>query len=150
MSETNPYRIFVTHLWAEDEDYLRVFEFLEDVPNFFYRNVANPDAPPAANAEGARELLRAQIGQTEVVIALAAQYTRDAAALQFQLVLAAATKKRIILMRPFGSNQVLPKALTQHAQEILDWDKRALVAAIRRLTRGEGGPQWDTVEFKLY
>ena len=147
MSQQNPYRIFVTHDWVEDEDYLRVFEFLEGAPNFYYQNVANPTAPAQANAAEARELLRAQIRQCEVVVALASQHATAASALEFQLVFAQVCKKSIVLLRAFGSNQTLPISLTQHAKEILDWDERGLVAAIKRLARGEGGPRWDTVEF---
>jgi hypothetical protein len=29
MSQANPLRIFVTHLWETTDDYLRVFEYLE-------------------------------------------------------------------------------------------------------------------------
>ncbi len=149
MSQQNPYRIFVTHDWSEDEDYLRVFEFLEDVQNFYYRNVANPTVQVAANSDAARELLRGQIRPCEVVIALASQYGRQGNSLEFQLQFAQSSKRPVILLRAFGSSAALPKALTQNAQEILEWDERAMVAAIKRHARGEGGPQWDTVEFTV-
>jgi len=34
VSEDNPIRLFVSHLFEEDVDYLRVFEFLESVDRF--------------------------------------------------------------------------------------------------------------------
>lgn len=147
MPQENPYRIFVTHAWQEDEDYLRVFEFLEESPQFFYRNVANPSLSPPANTEHEREALRAQIGQCEVVLALAGQYARHAATLDFELVFARAIKRPVILMRSFGVREPLPRTLTEQVLEILDWDGRAMVAAIKRHSRGEGGPAWDVVEF---
>ena len=43
MSQANPIRLFVTHAWEPDDDYLRVFEYLESARNFFYRNFSAPD-----------------------------------------------------------------------------------------------------------
>ena len=48
MSEKNPIRIYVTHAFASHPDYHRVFEYLEALPNFFYRNCSVPDHPPAS------------------------------------------------------------------------------------------------------
>ena len=42
MSQANPIRLFVTHIWEDSDDYLRVFEYLESARNFFYRNTARP------------------------------------------------------------------------------------------------------------
>ena len=47
MSEKNPIRVFVTHTFAESDDYMRVFEFLESVDRFFYINVAKPENVPS-------------------------------------------------------------------------------------------------------
>ena len=46
MSESNPIRLFVSHLYAPDEAYFRMFEYLESAINFFYKNCATPDKPP--------------------------------------------------------------------------------------------------------
>jgi len=46
VSQKNPVRLFVAHIWAEDEDYHRIFEYLESSSNFFYLNTsgAGPQA----------------------------------------------------------------------------------------------------------
>ena len=41
VSQNNPIRVFVSHLYAPDDEYLRVFEYLESAPNFFYTNLDN-------------------------------------------------------------------------------------------------------------
>ena len=38
MTDNNPIDLFVSHLFDEDADYLRVFEFLESVDRFYYIN----------------------------------------------------------------------------------------------------------------
>ena len=66
MTETNPIRLFVTHLYAPDEAYFRVFEYLESQPNFFYRNLAAPDKPPRSREkEAIREDLRRQMADAD-------------------------------------------------------------------------------------
>ena len=58
MSQANPIRLFVTHSWETSDDYLRVFEYLESAPNFFYRNYSTPDKRPGGDKEALREDLR--------------------------------------------------------------------------------------------
>jgi hypothetical protein len=53
-------------------------------------------------------------------------------------------------LKPCGGSQLaLPKTITDLADEIVDWDERALVDALRRQARHEDTTRWDTIEFKL-
>ncbi|MCW5570137.1 MAG: hypothetical protein KIT78_03485, partial [Steroidobacteraceae bacterium] len=70
MSQADPIRVFVSHAWEADDDYLRVFEYLESARNFFYRNTSTPDRVPGGDKEVLREDLRRQIKEAEVVILL--------------------------------------------------------------------------------
>jgi hypothetical protein len=149
MSQANPLRLFVTHVWEEDDDYLRVFEYLESARNFFYRNSSNRENRPVGDKETLKEELRRQITPAEAVIALASLYDRHQDMLTFQLLYAQANNKPVILMKPFGGLKPVAKPLVEHASEIVDWDERALVDAIRRQARHEDTTRWDTIEFKL-
>jgi hypothetical protein len=149
MSQANPLRIFVTHLWESSDDYLRVFEYLESARNFFYRNYSTPDHAPVGDKEKLKEDLRKQIGPVEAVIALSSLYERDKDLVTFQLLYAEANNIPIILMKPFGDARPPHKVLTEHASEIIDWDERALVDAVRKHARHEDTTRWDTIEFKL-
>ena len=149
MSQANPIRLFVTHMWAENDDYFRVFEYLESSKNFFYRNYSTPDHPPAGDKEAQREDLRRQIAPVEAIVALPSLLKTQKDMFTFQLLVAQASQKPVILMKPFGSQEALPKAITDLADEIVDWDERALVDAIRRQARHEDTTRWDTIEFKL-
>lgn len=149
MSEQNPFRIFVTHGWEEAEDYLRVFEFLEGTPNFYYRNLSAPDARPGGDRESEREEWRTQIKPAEVVIALASLARAHPDALHFQMLYAQTCRKPVILMPLFGAVGTLPKSYGELATETSAWDARELSQAVRRLARGENTARWDVVEFKL-
>jgi|SRR2546421_3630832 len=150
MSQANPVRIFVTHVWEHSDDYLRVFEYLESARNFFYRNSGTPDRRPAGqDKETLREDLRRQIAAAEAIVGLSSLFDRHQDLLTFQLLYAQASDKPVVLMKPFGSHKEVPKALLDLANEVVDWDERALVDAIRRQARHEDTTRWDTIEFKL-
>ena len=136
MSQANPVRIFVTHVWEHSDDYLRVFEYLESARNFFYRNSGTPDRRPAGqDKETLREDLRRQIAAAEAIVGLSSLFDRHQDLLTFQLLYAQASDKPVVLMKPFGSHKEVPKALLDLANEVVDWDERALVDAIRRQAR---------------
>jgi len=149
MSQSNPVRLFVTHMWEDSDDYLRVFEYLESARNFFYRNFSTPDQRPAGDKEVLREDLRRQITPVEVVIGLSNLFETHQDLLTFQLLYAQASNKPVVLMKPFGSHKPIPKAIAELANELVDWDERALVDALRRQARHEDTSRFDVIEFKL-
>ena len=149
MSQNNPIRLFVTHAWEASDEYLRIFEYLESARNFFYKNSSAPDKTPTGGKEADREELRRQIAPAECVIALPGLYREQSDLMLFQMTFAKASDKPVILMRPFGANAVLPNAITSLADQIVEWDGRALVDAIKAQARHEDSQRWDTIEFKL-
>ena len=46
VTQKNPIRLFVCHVWTDNDDYQRIFEYLESAANFFYRNTSTPDKKP--------------------------------------------------------------------------------------------------------
>jgi hypothetical protein len=150
MSQENPIRLFVSHLYAPDDEYFRVFEYLESAVNFFYANLSAPDKPPRRlDRESLKEGLRGQMADAEVVILLASLYQRDAVLIEFQAIYAKACDKPLIVMEPFGTGQPVPAKLRDLADEVLPWNEREMSDAIRRQARHEETTRWDTIEFKL-
>ena len=149
MSQRDPIRVYVTHLWEESDDYLRVFEYLESARNFFYRNLGKPGARPSGDKEQQKEVFRGQIRDSEVVLALASLYAADREMTTFQLLYAKACDKPVVMMKIFGKDAPLPKEIADLADTVVEWDERALVDAIRREARHEDTTRWDVVEFKL-
>ena len=150
MSQRDPIRVYTTHAWELSDDYLRVYEFLESARNFYYRNCSSPEQRPVdTSTEGQREELRTQMQAAEVVVALASLYGTHRDLLVFQLHFAKAGNKPVILLPGFGSEQVIPRAVTELADVQVGWDERALVDAIRLQARHEETTRWDTIEFKI-
>ena len=150
MSKTNPIKLFVAHAWEDDEDYFRVFEYLESDTNFYYQNYSTPDRRPASgDKEALREDLRKQIAPVEVVIVPSGLARKHGDLILFQMNYAKASDKPVIMLQPYGTQMQIPKALSHLADELIEWDKRTLVDAIRKQARHEDTQRWDTIEFKL-
>jgi len=146
MSEDNPIKLYVSHVWQPDDDYQRVFEYLESARNFFYQNCSDPNTEPGSDKEAMRSSLRSQMEKAEIAIFLASLFATHPSWVEFQISAALAMKKPIIVMHPFGGVGV-PDELSSKADEIVDWDPRALEDAIRRCARHEETQRWDTIEW---
>ncbi|MDZ7643635.1 MAG: hypothetical protein U5K76_05000 [Woeseiaceae bacterium] len=148
MSESNPIRVFVSHLFAEDPDYLRVFEFLESVDRFFYFNTSKPENMPASGGlESMKDELIEQIKAAEAVVVLASHYDSNEELVRYQLDVAEANEKPVIVVRPFGGVSDTNPKLVERAHEHLDWNEREIVDAIRRQARLEDTTRWDVIDF---
>lgn len=147
MSDSDPFRLFATHLWVKDDDYLRLFEYLNDVENFFYVNLSDPDdRPPSMSVEHVQTGFNKQMKDAEVVIALSSQYVTDANMLQYQLDLARALSKPVVAVEPFGPTSVL-KPVKDRAAEVVPWYNRSIVDAIRHHGRGDLTSRYEVIDF---
>jgi hypothetical protein len=149
VTQKNPVRLFVCHVYRPDEDYHRVFEYLESASNFFYRNTSTPDQRPQGDREVLREDLRKQIHEAEVVILTASLYRRNIDWIEFQLHCAKAFDKPIVILEPFAGQDTIAPAIQELADEVVPWDQRQLVDAVKRQARHEETTRFDVIEFKL-
>lgn len=149
MSDASPIRVFVSHLFEKHPDYLRVFEYLESRERFLYLNVSNPDHMPGGGKEGLKDELRNQIRTSEVMVLPVSIYELNRDLVTFQMDCAGAFNKPIIGVKSFGDTVVIQKIILERAADVVEWNARSLVDAIRHHGRHENTAHWDTVEFKL-
>jgi len=146
---SSPIRLFVTHAWVENDDYVRVFEYLEASGTFYYVNTSLPQAKRPIDKESQREELRRQISPSEVMIVLPAVYHIAPELVTFQMNFAKAADRPIVALETFGSTEPLPKVIKDLADEVSAWNERNLIDALKRQARHEETTRWDTIEFKL-
>jgi len=147
VSENNPIRLFVTHAFIRHADYLRVFEYLEDATRFFYLNTSDPEAPPGPGPEGLQDVLRSQISEAAVVLALSGLYEAHRDLVQFQLDCAGALDRPVVAVEPFGGALPMPEAVRARADEVVRWNDREIVDALRRQARHEDTQRWEVIDF---
>jgi hypothetical protein len=145
----DPIRLFVSHAWAENDDYTRVFEYLEASGKFYYINTSQPQGARPIDKESQREDLRRQISPCEVVVVLPAVYQLAPELVLFQMNFAKAADRPIVAMENFGSSAPVPKPIKDLADEVSAWNERSLIDALRRQARHQESTRWDTIEFKL-
>jgi hypothetical protein len=147
-TRVNPIRMFVTHSWEENDDYTRIFEYLEAPGTFYYINTSQPQAKRPIDKESQREDLRRQIAPCEVVIVLPAAFRAAPDLVLFPMTFSKAADRPIVAMENFGSTDPLPKAIKDLADEVCAWNERSLIDALRRQARHQESTRWDTIEFK--
>jgi hypothetical protein len=146
MSQRNPFKLFVSHLWQDQDDYFRVFEYLESTTNFYYLNYSKPAQKPAGTKEDLKAELRRQIEPAETVIILSSMYEDFREWIEFEVNAAQAMNKPLIVMERFGTGDV-PDWLRDRADEIGEWNHRSIEDAVRRTARHEDTNRWEVIEF---
>ena len=150
MSEDNPIRVFVTHQFSDHPDYHRVFEYLESASNFFYQNCSRPDAmPETGGQEAIKETLLEQIRSAEVMVVVSSMYSENQNLITFQMDAAQAANIPLIALEPFGGMGKVPADVEARVSEVLGWNERMIVDAIRREARHEDTQRWEVIEFDM-
>ena len=147
--QQNPIRIFVAHAFEPSSDYSRVFDYLESARNFYYRNVGALEVPQNADKEALKQELRKQINLAEVAVIPAGLYRDQQEWMDSEINCAKSFDKPVIVIELFGVKEKLPVQLEALTDEVVGWNERDIVDAIRRQARHEDTTRWDVIEFKL-
>ena len=133
MPRLKTYDVFVSHAWEYNADYNRMVRFLNDAPNFSWRNYSVPEHDPVdANSTGKlREALRRQLRPVNVVLILSGMYVVHSDWIQFEIDFANALDKPMIGVHPWGQQRT-PVAVSQTVNEMVRWNTSSIVSAIRR------------------
>ena len=149
MSETNPIAVFATHAFQESDDYLRLFEFLEGVDNFFYLNVSKPERTPESGGgvQAIKDELILQIKSAEALFILPDVYEQNSDLVIFMMDVAKANAKGTIAIRAFGGMIETAPEILERCQEHVEWNDRVLADALLRQARGEDTSRWEVIDF---
>ncbi|MBB6112524.1 MTH538 TIR-like domain [Mucilaginibacter lappiensis] len=132
MPELKRYRLFASHAWHRSEEYLRVFEFLDNANNFIYANYSVPVDRAFDNMTNSQleEQIRNQIRPVQCVIILGGLYVSYSSWIQFEIDFAKSLSKPIIGIIPRGA-QRMPTAVQNAANIVVGWNTSSIVNAIR-------------------
>lgn len=147
MPQDKPFLIYATHAWSEDDDYLRFYDYLGDIENFYYVNQSRPGAQPdGGDPLAVREELQKQIESAEIVVVLATQHSHAPELIELQVATAKRLGKPVLVVEPFGPEEV-PEALRAQADKVIEWYARKLVDAIKLLARGEDTNRFEVLDW---
>jgi hypothetical protein len=148
VSENNPIRVFVTHVFEESDDYIRVFEFLESVDRFYYINVSKPEnIPSGGGVEAIKDELIEQIKAAEAVVVISGAYEQKGELVSYMMDVAKANSIGMIAVRPFGGMTETPQNIVDRVDEHVELNARKIVDTIKRQGRGEETARWEVLDF---
>ena len=67
----------------------------------------------------------------------------------YQMDVAQAMELPLIALEPFGGVGKVPDEVRKRAAEVVEWNDRSIVDALRRQARHEETTRWDTIEFEM-
>lgn len=103
----------------------------------------------AGGKEALKEEYRVQLKNAEIVVVLSSLYAENPYWVTYQMDAAQAAELPLVALSAFGSDAKLPDEIVKRAAEVVDWNERLIVDAIRRQARHEESTRWDTIEFKM-
>lgn len=133
MPQLRTYNLFISHAWKYGDEYQHLIELLNNARNFVWKNYSVSQDDPLAGGSRkklAREIYN-QIRLTSVVLVIAGMYVAHREWLKYEIDLADKFNKPVIGIRPRGSVYV-PALVRESAIEIVGWNSRSIVNAVRR------------------
>lgn len=122
--ESKKYNIFISHTGRKEEEYSRFEEKLVSAHDFEFDNYSTPEENNTTD-----ESLEKQINHVGIVIILSGLYNKYRNIIQRQIDIAVKMNKPIILIRPFGMENVPPE-LEEIAEDVIGWNAPCIVDAI--------------------
>ena len=117
------YHLFISHNGKGNEEYLTFIQRLIEAPDFEWEDHGVPGKTSPHD-------LRDQIEPAEIVIILTGLYSRHHDLIQAQIDIAQELKKPIILIRPYGMEEV-PGDLEEIADGVVGWNRVCIVESIQ-------------------
>ncbi|MGZ7043052.1 MAG: TIR domain-containing protein [Methanobacterium sp.] len=120
--ESRTYNIFISHIGKQEEEYSIFIQKLSSASDFRYNNLGILDKIN-------QNELQEQIKTAEIVIILSGLYNKYKSIIKKQMDIARKLDKPIIVIRPYGMENV-PLELEQVAADVIGWNAPCIVDSI--------------------
>ncbi|HHY00236.1 MAG TPA: hypothetical protein GX531_02510 [Methanothermobacter sp.] len=117
------YNLFISHNGEGDEEYLEFIRRLVEASDFEWKDHGIPN-------KNSQDELRQQINNSDIVIILSGLYSKHHDLIKNQVDLALQLNKPIILIRPYGLEEV-PAELEKVAKGVVGWNRVCIVEMIQ-------------------
>lgn len=134
MPALRDYGVFICHDWQYNRDYHRICDFLDEAEYFRWTNLSVPEHEPLATDELLEQNLRNQIRPADVMLIVAGMETAYSRWMKWEIKFARRIGLPIVGVKPWGKIQI-PVAVSNGAREIVGWNSRSVVDAVRRHSR---------------
>lgn len=131
------YNIFISHAWRHCSHYEGLVGHLEEAKLFWMADYSVPPWKPVVDPESPitkghlKKELTEQIRPSSVVLIIAGMWVSYKEWIQYEIDEALRMKKPIIGVKPWGQERI-PDAVSSSANEIVGWNAKSIIEAIRR------------------
>lgn len=139
MSPAKTYNLFLSHSWANGDDYDRLINLLNERAYFIYKDYSVPKDDPihdAPNATALYNAIKRQMTPCHVIVIMAGVYATYSTWIQNEIEIAKSgfsTSKPIVAVKPRGNVNV-STVVSQAADRIVGWSTESVVSAIREVS----------------
>ena len=139
MSPAKTYNLFLSHSWANGDDYDRLISLLNKRAYFIFKDYSVPKDNPIHDAPNSRALydaIKRQMTPCHVIIIMAGVYATYSTWIQNEIKIAKGefrTSKPIVAVRPRGNVNVSTR-VSQAADRLVGWNTESVVSAIREVS----------------
>lgn len=128
-------RLFISHSWSYSERYNSMVSLLTNRPYFEWQNYSVPEnkAFVGLNSNALMEQLKSQIRPVQCVVIIGGMWTNYSDWIQFEMDFAKSIGKPILGVRP-RSAKVMPKAVIDVSDTVVNWNSDSIVAGIREIS----------------
>lgn len=120
--EFQVYNLFISQLDESTYEFDKLIGKLKSVDNFTYKNFSIP-------GKTSRNELKEQMENVDAVVILSGLYSADNILIQREIEVAIGLKKPIIMVRPYGLENV-PEKIEKTANEVIGWNAGCIVDTI--------------------
>lgn len=132
MSDSRVYKIFISHAWNYNSEYIKLNEFLREAKSFNFQvtSITNTGSINPENKEALKESIKKQIRHAEVVVVLTGMYGYNSEWLEFEIDFARIWNVPVIYVKPWDGRNIHP-TLAGRIRELISWSTAHIVSAIK-------------------
>ena len=135
MNKDRTYKLFIAHAWVYNEEYHRLFRYLDEIHDFKYEDSGDTDIWSFGEEKPPRDEMRKQNIPAEVVLVISDVYSRTGDGwIPYILEEAESLGKPIIAIDSWGPQEISPD-IVKKAVEVVYWDAEKITDSIRRHTK---------------
>ncbi|MGC9779135.1 MAG: TIR domain-containing protein [Candidatus Heimdallarchaeota archaeon] len=134
MSAGRIVRLFISHSWDHDDDYINLIKLLRKIDMFEFYNYSVPEYDPLV-ADGDKELMQElcdQLQGCQVLIVIASVYPSYSEWIQKEVLIARVYGKLILGVIPRGQKRISTFVRT-YSDKLVGWNSRSIAKAIIKL-----------------
>ncbi|MHA1366863.1 MAG: TIR domain-containing protein [Candidatus Heimdallarchaeota archaeon] len=127
-------RLFISHSWDHDEDYIGLIRILRKIDQFDFYNYSVPEQDPL-EADSDKELMQElcdQLRGCHVLLVIGSMYPSYSEWIQKEVLIARVYGKPVLGVIPRGQKRI-SSFVREYSDQLVNWNSKSIAKAILKL-----------------